>query len=234
MFGMSANVCELVQLAVLRSNIRECAVFSLLICWLHCPRFPHSRCGGEPGALTFPAFGDLGHPLTSSIGVQWTGQLSSTPIRVVSGQGFGVWARRVGKHATAVHPQACSSEGSFSQARDRIQVVNWSADRFLTGSPNSIASLPEEEARRSKTSHGQAEVQLDDGPDPEASQGRGPLQDSNVAIPVGDVYQVASSDRSHGEEYGLSGVVLESLGQTGDDGGGGGVGVKSVYEGRED
>lgn len=120
------------------------------------------------------------------------------------------------------------------ETHDRIRVVDWAFQRSYTGSSNSISSLPEEEARQSKTDDGQAKVQLDDRPDPEAPEGRGLLQDSNIAIFVCDVDQVAPGDGSHRKEYRLSGVVLEALGQTWYDGVGCGVGVKSVYEGSED
>lgn len=84
--------------------------------------------------------------------------------------------------------------------------------RFSPGSPNSITSLPEEQARRSKTSHSQTKIELNDGPDPETPERRGLLQDSNIAKLVRDVNQIASCGRSHRKEYGLSGMVLKALG----------------------
>lgn len=68
MFVTSANICHLVQLTVLRSNIRECTPLNLFFRWLHCPRF-HNRGATESSLFvsTSPgsSFGDHGFPLSS-------------------------------------------------------------------------------------------------------------------------------------------------------------------------
>ncbi|PFH57592.1 hypothetical protein XA68_14814 [Ophiocordyceps unilateralis] len=71
-----------------------------------------------------------------------------------------------------------------------------------------IASPPQKQADDGQAGDGGGQVELDDGPQPEASERRGALHGSEVAGRVGEVDEAAAAEDAGGEEDGLAGWPL--------------------------
>lgn len=97
-----------------------------------------------------------------------------------------------------------------------------------------VAVVPEEPPGDGEAQHGPGQVELDDGPEPEAAERGGALHDFQVAVAVGDVDEVAAAGSAHGEEEGLAEGFLVAVGQAGDEPGAGVVRVQGEEEYEED
>ena len=82
----------------------------------------------------------------------------------------------------------------------------------LSSDFNIVVSLPDKQTRNNQAKSCPSQVELDDGPDPKAAEGRGLLQNRQVAVLVGDMYQGAACDDARREEYDLSEGILEAGG----------------------
>jgi hypothetical protein len=94
--------------------------------------------------------------------------------------------------------------------------------------------LPQEHSRRDQAEHGERKVELDDGPDPEDADGRSLLHDSQIAVGIRNVYEVAASTDARDEENALPEGGLVTGREAWEDGRVGLVGVEGVEEQTED
>jgi len=131
-------------------------------------------------------------------------------------------------------------------AADARQVACLSSIQLLHSGPRSlhliracqsfnvVTALPEKGAGNGKARHRGDEVELHDGPQPEAAQRRRLLHGGQVAVRVGNVDEVAAGHDAHGEEDGLAERALVAERQARDDDRVRGVRVEEVEEEEED